>query len=142
MEMVLGSFFITNKEQVSMKQIERAEVVCVYFISNWCPLCHVFTSILEEFYQLVNASQKRLEIIQVNSDKNSRSFEEQLNTVPWTGIPLGDSRNESLKTHFGVLGVPLLMILNKDGSIAHSSALDDVQTLGFSCFEKWLVRFN
>ena len=96
---------------------------------------------LLEFYNDVNYPEKRFEIIQITSDQDEIAFNEYFGGMPWVAIPFNDSRVKSLKTKFKVTGIPLLLLLNRDGTLAHGTARADIQTEGPSCFERWLSIF-
>ncbi|CAG9313137.1 unnamed protein product [Blepharisma stoltei] len=142
MQSVIGDFFINRESEVSFAEVERNQVVCLFFTANWCPPCRTFTPILVEFYNDVNYPDKRLEIIQISSDKDEQSFSEYFSRLPWLAIPFGDSRIKSLKMKFKVQGIPLLMLLNKDGTMAYGLGRADVQTEGPACFDKWYNLVN
>ena len=97
---------------------------------------------LVEFYNDVNYPHKRLEIIQISSDKDATGFLEYFSRAPWLAVPYGDPRIKAIKSAYRVEGIPLLLLLNRDGSVVHGTAREDVQNEGPNCFEKWLKLIN
>jgi len=138
MQALLGDNFITREGEFSFSELEENQVICLYFSANWCPPCRIFTPVLVEFYNDVNYPDKRLEIIQVSSDKDESSFNEYISQLPWAAIPYGDPRNKALKSRFKITGIPILLLLNRDGSLAYGKARADVQNEGPPCFERWV----
>ena len=76
MQSILGETFINRDGEVSFSELEKVSVVALYFTAAWCPPCKIFNSILLEFYSDVNFPDKRMEIIQISSDKDATSFAE------------------------------------------------------------------
>jgi nucleoredoxin len=142
LQSLLGDTFISKTSEVSFEEVVSNPVVVLYFSAHWCPPCRNFTPVLASFYNEVNDPDKRLEIVFVSSDKEQDSFNEYTGTMPWVSIPYGDSRNQSLKTQFKVSGIPLLIVLNKNGTLAHGAARADVTNDGPAAFDKWLSLVN
>ena len=141
MQSVIGDTFISRDSDVSFADIQRIQVIGLYFTAGWCPPCHTFNPVLCEFYNDVNYPDKRFEIIQVSSDKDDISFNEYYMGMPWLAIPFNDPRIKALKAKFRVTGIPLLLLLNQDGTLAHGTARADVQTEGPACFERWISQY-
>ena len=137
MEGVLGESFLGKDRPVALAELQ-GQVICLLFTANWCPPCRAFAATLSDFYVEVNFPKKRLEIIQISSDKDESGFAEHFEAVPWVCIPYGDPRIELIKHRFKLARIPLLLVLNKDGSLAHGTAKTEVETEGSRCFERWL----
>jgi nucleoredoxin len=58
--------------------------------------------------------------------------------MPWLAIPFGDERAQTLKEAFRINGIPLLLILNRDGSLATGAGRTDVTNTGLEAMSKWL----
>ena len=142
MQSLLGTSFLCKDAEVGFEEIEQSAVVTLYFTADWCPPCRIFTPVLLEFYNDANYPDKRLEIVQVSSDKDIDSFRKHVAHVPWLAIPFGDARLKALKMRYKVTGIPILLLLNRDGSVAHATARADVQGEGPDCFERWLTLVN
>lgn len=141
MQSIIGDSFISKDLEVTYADVEKAQVVGLYFTAGWCPPCKTFNPVLLEFYNDVNYPDKRFEVIQVSCDQDEIAFNEYFGAMPWVAIPFNDARIKSLKTKFRVTGVPILLLLNRDGTLAHGTARADIQTEGPNCFERWINQF-
>merc|ERR1712146_630671 len=113
-------------------------VVCVYFSAHWCPPCRGFTPVLGKFYEEVNKDGKRMEIIFVSCDQDEKQFEEYHNSMPFIAAPWSSDR-QNMGQAMGVSGIPALMVMKKDGTVASKNGRGDV-TGGKSpqeVFEMW-----
>lgn len=141
MQSVIGDSFKGKNGEVQFAEID-AQIVCLLFTANWCPPCRTFLTVLSDFYLSVNSPKKRLEIIHITSDKDEAGFNEHFEQAPWVCIPYSDQRIDALKHKFKIAGVPVLLVLNKDGTLANGIAKSDVETDGPSCFDHWLSLVN
>jgi nucleoredoxin len=142
MQSVIGDSFYSRDSEVTYSEVEKCDIVGLYFTAGWCPPCRNFNPVLLEFYNDVNYPNKRFEIIQISSDKDDTAFSEYFNGMPWLSIPFNDPRGKTLRTRFKVTGIPILLLLNKDGTLAHGTARADIQTEGPPCFDRWLSQFG
>ena len=105
-------FYLSNKGNVTNKDMKKTEIIALYFSGKWCKPCEMFTPILTKFYEQVNKEKKQLEIIYVSTDENTEEFDEYFAKMPWLAIPW------SLKLldvghKYHVQGVPSLFIVEK-----------------------------
>ena len=140
MQSVVGETFLckNGNQETRFDEIANIPVIALYFTANWCPPCRQFVPLLQSFYTEVNNEYQKFEIIFVSSDKDPEGFNEFFGSMPWIAIPYGDSRIQQLKQAFKVAGIPMLVLLNKDGSFAYGGARADVTNEGAACFERWL----
>ena len=141
MQSVIGDTFVSRDSDVSFNDIGKSLVVGLYFTAGWCPPCRTFNPVLLEFYNDVNYPEKRFEIIQITSDLDEGSFNDYFGSMPWLAIPFNDSRIKALKMRFRVTGIPILLLLNRDGTLAHGTARADIQGEGPGCFERWIAQY-
>jgi nucleoredoxin len=141
MQSIIGDFFISRDNEVPFSEVEKCQVVGLYYTAGWCPPCRIFNPTLLEFYNDVNYPDKRFEVIQITSDHEEIAFNEYFGGMPWVAIPYNDARIKALKAKFKVTGIPLLLLLNKDGTLAHGTARADIQTEGPACFDRWVAQF-
>ena len=94
----------------------------LYFSAHWCPPCRGFTPKLANFYDVVNKTQKQIEIIFVTSDKNEAEFNEYFGTMPWLSIPFKDEAIQNLKETFEIRGIPTFLVFNSDGKLIDDNA--------------------
>lgn len=138
MEESLGSKFLAKTETIETSPLKENSLVCLYFAGKWCPLCAPFTSILIDFYNEINIEEKLLEIIFVSRDKNKEEFEEVYKEMPWLAFPFGDSRIKKLTEAHDVKGIPILIVLKKNGEAITINGKRDIMTEGYDVFQKWL----
>ena len=56
----------------------------------------------------------------------------------WMAIPFGDARIKQLSDHFGIIGIPALIILeSKTGFVIQAKARKDLKEDVKSVFEQW-----
>lgn len=127
-----------GKTQVDTTSLDSVPVVALYFSANWCPPCKQFTPKLKQMYQTINASNKKLEIVWVSADEEEEEFDEYYETMPWLSIPFDqeDLRGECSE-HFGIEGIPRLLILNKDGTVKNGNGINEVKDNGAEAFNSW-----
>ncbi len=76
-----------------------------------------------ETYKQIKADGKDFEIIFVSSDRNQSGFEEYFAEMPWLALPYSDrTRKDQLSKHFGVQGIPTLVMLDAGGEVISTSA--------------------
>ena len=139
MRSVIGDTFQGKNGDVELSDIiANNQVVALFFSAYWCPPCRNFAPLLTAFYNEVNDPDKRFEVIFVSSDKEQSQFDEYYATMPWLTIPYGDPRIAALKSQFKVQGIPIMVLLNKDGTMAYGAARADVVNEDVICFERWV----
>merc|ERR1711923_144282 len=82
------------------KALENKDLVLYYFSAHWCPPCRQFTPMLSDFYGEVSDD---LEIVFVSSD--------------WCGVEHNSALATDLKQKYGVQGIPMLLVVKKDGTL-------------------------
>lgn len=137
MEDSLGTKFLAKSETVETSPLKENYITCLYFSAKWCPLCVTFTPILIDFYSEINIEEKLLEIIYVSRDKTKDEFEEIYKEMPWLAFPFGDSRIKKLVDAHDVKGIPLLIVLKRNGEAATVHGKKDIMTEGYDVFQKW-----
>ena len=137
MQAVLGETFQTSKGLASIQDVQSAPTIALYFCTNWCPPCRIFTPQLWAVYAEANQFERKLEIVQVTLDKEEGNYGEYTQHTPWLQIPYKDARIQELKKKYRVTAVPRLVILNRDGSVATATGVEDVEKDGSSALDKW-----
>lgn len=138
MEESLGTKFLFKNELIEASPLKENGLVCLYFSGKWCAPCTVFTPILIDFYNEINIEEKLFEIIYVSRDKNKEEFEEFFKEMPWLAFPFGDSRIKKLTEAHDIKGIPVLLVLKKNGEIATNQGKKDIMNEGYDVFQKWV----
>ena len=99
----------------------------LYFSAHWCPPCRNFTPKLINFYEVVNKTQKQIEIIFVTSDKNEAEFNEYFGTMPWLAVPFGNEAIQNLNDVFGIQGIPYFLVFNNEGKLIDAKGRTTVE---------------
>ena len=138
MEDSLGTKFLSKTEIIETSPLKEPYITCLYISAKWCPLCIPFTPILIDFYNEINIEEKLLEVIYISRDKTKDEFEDFYKEMPWLAFPYGDSRIKKLIEAHDVKGVPVLIVLKRNGEIACFNGRKDVMTEGYEAFGKWV----
>nr|KAG5692038.1 hypothetical protein BaRGS_026891 [Batillaria attramentaria] len=105
-----------NGSPVPVESLAGNDLIGIYFSAHWCPPCRQFTPVLADYYNKVNASGKKFEVIFVSSDRDKASFDEYYSQMPWltVGFGLADKR-DALKGRYGIRGIPALVLVDSKG---------------------------
>lgn len=143
MDKLLGQKFINNQEEKTLQDINLDAVICLYFSAHWCPPCKKFTPQLSSIYNKANLERKRLEVIFISNDRDEEEMLEYLETCPFLALPFSDKkRGDYLNRKYQVTGIPLLVVLNKDGSVASIDGRGDVTRFNDNVMEYWEKLVN
>ena len=80
---------------------------------------------LSKFYTEVNKGSKQVEIIFVSLDQDENQFKEYHDSMPFLAYPWKEDRRK-VADNMGISGIPALLVLNKDGSVASKDGRHDV----------------
>ncbi|CAE7040809.1 Nxn [Symbiodinium natans] len=106
--------------------LKDKKAVLLYFSAHWCPPCRGFTPILAKAYNEYAA--KDVEVVFVSSDRDQAGFDEYYGEMPWACLPYSDrGKKDELATKFGVRGIPMLVVLKPDGTVASENGRGEVQ---------------
>jgi len=105
-----------NKTNVA--DLDKTDVVGIYFSAHWCGPCRGFTPQLAKKYKEFKDAGKNMEMVFVSSDRDQASFDSYLGEMPWKALPYADrKRKAKLSKKFKVQGIPTLVFVNpQDGS--------------------------
>jgi nucleoredoxin len=121
-ELIGDSFINAEGDEVPRSALE-GKYLALYFSAHWCPPCRAFTPQLAETYKKIVAAGKPFELIFVSSDREEHEFAEYLQEMPWVAIPMQEQeRIHALKSHFGVQGIPSLVVLSPDLKLVNGNA--------------------
>merc|ERR1712018_298603 len=99
------------------------------------PAVRGFTPILKDFYEEVDG----VEIIFVSSDQSQDAMVAYMKEShgDWWAVEYGSDPVKALKEHFGVSGIPMLVVLNKDGKLITKDGRGDVSGKGPASVAHW-----
>merc|ERR1712064_77228 len=105
--------------------LQDKDLVLYYFSAHWCPPCRQFTPMLSDFYGEVS---DQLEIVFVSSD---RSPEDMISYMKeshgdWCGVEHNSALANDLKQKYGVQGIPMLVVVKKDGTVVTKDGRSNV----------------
>lgn len=102
------------------------KTIVLYFSAHWCPPCRRFTPFLVQLYLALKQTRgEEMEFVFMSADNDESAFEEYRKEMPWLAVPFSaaEQRQQSLRSFFGVQGVPWLVTISPDGSIANANAV-------------------
>ena len=118
--------------------VGQSQFVGVYFGAHWAPPCRKFTHSLKKNYEEANKDGQKLEIVFCSQDGNHAAFKRNFNDMEWYAVDFEDkSRIQSLQQTFGVMELPTLIIIDKDGQIVSQSGDTDLKGGTAKAMEKW-----
>ena len=117
------------------------KIILVYFSMHNCPPCREFTPLLVELYNETNEHSKVMEVVFMSGDQSQNLYEEYYAEMPWLALPFKDARMKPAAKHFGVRGLPRLVVLNaKTGATLNDNAVQIVTEQGPVIIEQWLSQ--
>merc|ERR1711963_1111230 len=83
------------------KALESKDLVLYYFSAHWCPPCRQFTPMLKDFYGEESHGD-------------------------WCGVEHNSNLANELKQKYGVQGIPMLVVVKKDGTVVTKDGRSNV----------------
>ncbi len=99
----------------------RGKVIAVYYWASYCSTCVGDFARLKQLQSQYGA--KGFELVCVNLDDKADDAQRYLQTTPVLGMHLfqpareGGGLNSPLATHYGIMGLPSLVLVGKDGKV-------------------------
>ena len=79
-----------------------------------------------------------MEIVLISSDRTEREWKTHHQTMPWMSLPWDDKRGDQLRAKFGIMGVPVLVILDATtGFVVSATARKDLKKDVNEVYENW-----
>jgi len=137
MDLLAGNQLLKDGAKVPAEQaLAGKTIVCFYFSAHWCPPCRQFTPILKDFYEEV--SEEGVEVVFVSSDRSEEEMKSYLKEHGnWSAVEHNSNLASTLKTKFGISGIPALIVCRNDGTVITKSGRQDVQTAGPQALQRW-----
>ncbi|GFO43103.1 nucleoredoxin-like [Plakobranchus ocellatus] len=92
--------------------LENHKIVGFYFSAQWCGPCRYFDPELVRAYTALRKQGQSFQVIMISADRSEESFQRHVAGVPWPTVPFEDPRNQTIKTHLGVDGIPMLVLVD------------------------------
>jgi len=138
MEALLGPTLLSKSGPVPVAQGLQPDLILLYFSASWCGPCRAFTPRLQMFYETVNDMEKQVEVIFVSRDRNQGEFDGYYEEMPWLAVPLAEQdRINELRAVCQVAGIPKLVLMRKDGTLASEACRMDVEQKGPLALAAW-----
>merc|ERR1712115_754415 len=131
--MGIGDKLLVNKGgEVGETTFDDAKVgdkdlVGFYFSAHWRPPCRNFTPVLKEAFNKMDGD--KITIIFVSSDQDEAGMKDYFKSHgDYLALPFGEREKEkALGEKFGVQGIPMLVIVNKEGKTVDAGGRGTVQ---------------
>ena len=120
----------------ALSEITETPIIGLYFSAHWCPPCRIFTPILSEFYKKVNEEKKQIEIIFISCDRDTKSFNEYYDSMPWLTVPFENEMRDTISEAFEINGIPALLIFDNKGNLIDTNGRNTVQKMKGNGFNK------
>ena len=139
MESIVGTELIKGETTASTADLLAAPLfIGIYFGAHWAPPCRRFTSTLKTIYEEINKDGVRFEVIFCSSDGDDKAFKRNFAEMPWAAVDYADDvRKATLSQKFGIMAVPTLIILDKEGHIISYDGRQDLQQHQAGVLEPW-----
>lgn len=159
--------FLTDLQDKQGQAVDEAtlqgKIVLLYFSSNWCPACKVFTPHLAVLYETMQEECDELssfQVVYVSSDDSAEDCDKYMKEkhADWLRIAYDSPLRQQLKQKYGVFagreqanfpnttrksGIPTLVAVGPDGQekdlldCDSPAVLRDIQSKGVNFVNAW-----
>jgi len=103
----------------TQEAIAGCDLIGIYFSAHWCPPCRAFTPKFADVYKELAEKGKKFQCIFVSSDRDETQFNDYFADMPWLALPFNEREKKGqLGEKFGIRGIPTLLIVKPDGTLA------------------------
>ena len=98
---------------------KNGKYVMIDFWASWCGPCRAAIPHVRELYHTYG---DKLDILAISVDSEEPAWREAMaqEKMEWTQLWAGDERSKPLVEHYGLSGIPFLLVLSPDGRIIHA----------------------
>ena len=110
--------------EVELSSLE-GKLVALYFSAQWCPPCRAFTPGLVEFR---NENADEFQVVFISSDRSAADMQKYMKDykMDFLAVPYTAPARGTLGRHFGVRGIPTLIILDDKGNVISRDGRGDL----------------
>ena len=115
LEKRFGKELVNAKGEKVATATLKGKTVGIYFSAHWCPPCRKFTP---ELVKIRDAMAKNnFEVVFISSDKDADAMKGYMTETKmgWLAVPYGAAQRNAIKKEFGLGGIPMLVIVDKNG---------------------------
>ncbi|MBQ4479227.1 MAG: redoxin domain-containing protein [Victivallales bacterium] len=128
-----------GKTVETAKALKGVELIGIYFSAHWCPPCRQFTPMLVKFYNECKKDKKSFQIVFVSFDNTEKDMSKYMTeaNMPWLAVPYGSDFREKLAKEYNVSGIPMLIVIDKNGKVVSTGARGEVTSKGAKAYDGW-----
>ncbi len=138
-ELVGSSLQDHRGRSVKADELNDKKLIGFYFSAAWCPHCRAINPELVRLYQ---KHKNDLEIVLVSKDKTAKALQEYMRDarMPWKSIQWGSVEEHALRNHFDAQGIPLLIVVDKQGNLITRDGAKEVKSDARKAIQTWLDK--
>ncbi len=125
-------------EEVSLDTLQ-GKIIGIYFSAEWCPPCRAFTPSLVKFR---DENKDNFEVVFVSSDRSAEDMSKYMGNykMNFAAVPFTAPQRAALGRHFGVRGIPALIILDDQGNVISRDGRGDLSRDPAKALAAWQAK--
>lgn len=140
----LGNTFINAKKNIIKNELvadnkNKSTIYGLLFLSYYHPSYDAIINNLIQFYNKINNTTKKLEIVYCSCDETEDEFNKSIINHPWLILPFNtDIKREELILSNHVISVPLLIIIDQEGKKIASLNKAEIDNIDDNSYSGWM----